>query len=69
MMTHGTKPKNLPVHLDHIPACLKSLPRWVGWKWTYNPNKMGHHNGWDKPPLNPKTGQMASSTNPETWGI
>src|SRR5919106_2134096 len=66
-MTQATRPKTLPVQLDRIPAALRPHTRWLVWGWKFNPNKSGHHNGWDKPPLNPKTGQMASSTNPETW--
>jgi putative DNA primase/helicase len=57
----------LPVNLDRIPAALKEHGRWVTWNWTFNPNKGGHHHGWDKPPKDPKTGKLASSTNPDTW--
>ncbi len=41
--------------LDGIPAELKSLPQWVS---------VGAH----KIPLNPTTGQVASVTDPATWG-
>jgi putative DNA primase/helicase len=66
-MNRPTKPQTLPVQFDNIPLCLKQMHRFLGWRWTFNPNKSGHHNGWDKPPINPKTGQLASSTDPETW--
>ena len=63
------KPTTLPVQLDTIPPELKTLPRWVGWRWAYNANKpSGHHQGWDKPPLNSSTGTLAASDNPDTWG-
>jgi hypothetical protein len=68
-MTQPAKPQTLPVQLDRIPSCLKELPRWVGWRWEFNPDKPGgHHHGWDKPLLNPKTGKNAESDSPDTWG-
>jgi primase-polymerase (primpol)-like protein len=68
-MNQPAKPQTLPVQLERIPSCLKELPRWVGWRWTFNPDKPGgHHNGWDKPLLNPTTGSNAKSDAPETWG-
>ena len=69
MLTTTSKPKTLSIQLENIPSCLRESSRWVGWRWTFNPEKPGgHHGGWDKPLLNPKTGRLASSTNPETWG-
>jgi hypothetical protein len=66
-MSNTAKPETITVQLDNIPNAVKGEARFVGWKWTFNPNKGGHHQGWDKPPLNPRTGQLASSTNSETW--
>ena len=63
------QPQTLPVQLERIPPALKELPRWVGWHWTFNQAKPGgHHGGWDKPPLNPRTGKLAATNNPATWG-
>lgn len=56
-----TKPAILPVNEDAIPATLKQLNRWLVWNWEQKGNK------WDKPPLNVRTGELASSTNAETW--
>ena len=68
-MIQPPRPQTLPVQLEHIPSCLKELTRWVSWDWTFNPDKTGgHHQGWDKPLLNPQTGKNASSTDPQTWG-
>lgn len=67
-MSNRPHPLTLQVVFDRIPPSLKPLPRWVGWRWTYNQNKpSGHHQGWDKPPLNPHTGKLASTANPATW--
>jgi primase-polymerase (primpol)-like protein len=66
-MTQTTKPQTLPVRLERIPAALKPYTRFLVWRWKFNPNKSGHHNGWDEPPINSKTGQLASSTDSATW--
>lgn len=69
MIENIIKPQTVQVQLEHIPNCLKTEPRWVGWRWTFNPDKPGgHHHGWDKPLLSPKTGKLASSTDPTSWG-
>jgi hypothetical protein len=44
-----------------IPTELTSRPQWVVWRWEERDGKP------DKPPYNPKTGKLASSTNPTTW--
>jgi primase-polymerase (primpol)-like protein len=68
MYPSAAKPQTISVQLEQIPQTLESEVRFVGWRWAYNPDKQGgHHHGWDKPLLNPKTGKLASSTNPETW--
>jgi hypothetical protein len=51
----------MPVLAEHIPDALRGLPRWVCWRWTWNGKK------WDKPPLDPRTGGPAKSTDPATW--
>jgi primase-polymerase (primpol)-like protein len=69
MTQQRTKPQTLPVQLDRTPASIKEQNRYVGWRWTFNPEKPGgHHHGWDKPMLNPRTGGNAQNNNPETWG-
>ena len=48
---------------DNIPTELKALPQWVCWREEPRDNgKMA------KPPVDPKTGSNASTTNPDTWG-
>ncbi len=46
----------------NIPDELKSLPQWVHWK------RVERNGEGTKLPYNPKTGNLADSTNPETWG-
>lgn len=56
------KPSALTVLPDNIPAYLKNIPQWVGWRWIFRDNR------WTKPPINMKNGdQHASSTDPSTW--
>lgn len=50
------------LQIANIPAELKSLPQWVGWKLVQRDGKA------TKLPVNPKTGDLASSTDPSTWG-
>jgi AAA domain len=49
--------------LPDLPALgeLKSQPRWVAWKWEERDGKP------TKPPVNPRTGNYASTSNPSTW--
>ena len=48
-----------------IPDELKLIPNWVCWRADPDPNS---HSGISKKPVNPKTGGLAQSNNPETWG-
>jgi NrS-1 polymerase HBD domain len=57
------KPIPLPVIVDQIPDDLKALKQWVCWRWTWDSDR----DEWTKVPLNPRTGNKASSTNPKTW--
>lgn len=51
------------VMVDQIPESLRSMPRWVCWK--YMPNPKG---GKDKKlPIHPISGEAADSTDPKTW--
>lgn len=56
-MSAVTKPTVLP-NPETIPSELRGPPQWVA--WTYKPDGK-------KLPLDPKTGQTASSTDPSTW--
>jgi len=57
----STRPNALPVLAETIPAELKELDQWVGWRYEKRRGK------WTKPPLNVRTGTYASSTDPQTW--
>lgn len=54
-------PATLDVRPTAIPDDLKAIPQWVCWEWTYRDPK------WTKPPINPRTGWRASSTDSATW--
>lgn len=47
-----------------IPDELKALPNWVCWRAVPDPKA---HSGISKQPINPRTGGMAQSNNPQTW--
>ncbi|MBE6825868.1 MAG: DNA primase [Ruminococcus sp.] len=47
-----------------IPEELKALPNWVCWRAEPNPKS---HSGVSKKPINPRTGGLAMSNNPQTW--
>lgn len=49
-----------------IPDELKALPRWVCWRAIPKATKDGHTK-LSKQPINPRTGGMAQSNNPQTW--
>ncbi len=46
---------------DSILDTLRPFPQFVVWKYTFVDGKP------KKPPFDPKTGQLASPTNPDTW--
>ncbi len=58
-----TKPSVLPIDAAAIPDSLKEHNRWVGWKWQWN-NDRGK---WDKPPVNARTGAIASIQKSQNW--
>jgi putative DNA primase/helicase len=62
------KPATLPVNPDGIPAELRKRPQWVCWRWEQRAEKKTGQLKWTKPPVNPRTGRHASSTDPATWG-
>lgn len=49
-----------------IPDELKALPRWVCWRAVPKPMKDGSTK-LSKQPINPRTGRLAQSNNPQTW--
>ena len=55
------KPPTLAVIPENIPAILKSLRKWVCWRWEWVDNE------WTKPPVDVRTGAHASTTKRETW--
>jgi putative DNA primase/helicase len=61
------KPRTLEPDPAGIPSSLKALPRWVCWSWQRLQDKSGRWK-WTKPPVNAKTGQLAKSNDPSTWG-
>jgi primase-polymerase (primpol)-like protein len=61
------KPTAPPVLADNIPAELRSRPQWVVWRYVEDVDPETGEVDWDKPPLNPTTGNLASSTNRKTW--
>lgn len=58
------KPPALPVDFNAIPLNLKTIPRFLLWKYTLVGD--AEHQKWSKLPVQP-TGKAASSTNPTTW--
>lgn len=56
------KPAALEVLVENLPAEMRDLRRFVAWHWVYHQGR-----GWDKPPLNPRTGNGADCTAPGTW--
>ena len=57
---NSPKPARFPIVTEHIPNQLKSVPRWVLWRWEWRKDK------WTKPPFQPN-GHYAKSTVAETW--
>ena len=67
---HSTAGANQPVALTHdsaaVPADLKAIPQWVGWKYSRRLDRNGEYK-WAKVPVDPTTGDNASVTDPATW--
>jgi hypothetical protein len=57
------RPAILPVNPDSIPAELRSIDAWVGWRLVWNPLTRR----WTKRPINLRTGGLAATDNPSTW--
>jgi putative DNA primase/helicase len=62
-----SRPVAQPVNIGSIPAVLRGLERWVMWRYVEDVDEDTGEVNWDKPPVNARTGMLASSTNPETW--
>ena len=60
------KPILLSVLPESISAELRERPQWVCWRLKWVVDKKGKGK-WDKPPVNPRIGRNASSTDPMTW--
>jgi hypothetical protein len=61
MKDSDTAPTALPVHHNNIPAELRSLERWVGWRYAHDGKR------WKKQPRNCRDGKAASVKAPATW--
>lgn len=62
----ATRPDHPPVKIvdqEMVPILLKKYDRWLCWNWVWKEDR----NKYDKPPLDPRTGKCASSTDPSTW--
>jgi len=55
-------PAWLSPRLGDIPQELLNRPQWAAWRAVERDRK------WIKPPMNPRTGELASVTDPATWG-
>jgi putative DNA primase/helicase len=55
------KPTALLVIPEPIPDELKAIDQWVVWRYAWQKGK------WDKPPLQSRSGNLASTTKPKTW--
>lgn len=58
-------PQPLSVKPEGIPAVLAEHDQWFCWKYAYRPDA---EKPWTKEPVNPRTGALASTTAPRTWG-
>ena len=61
-MSAPAKPTTLPLNVAGIPAGLRVLRAWVGWKW-----KLDRARRWTKVPVNVTTGRAAKSNDMNTW--
>lgn len=56
------RPQALPVSIANLPDELKAYPQWVGWEYE------SREDTWTKPPRDPRSWKLASTTDSETWG-
>jgi putative DNA primase/helicase len=55
--TRPPKPAAMPLNVDAVPAELKAIPQWCGFRWGWKPKE----NKWDKPPYSIATGRKCNS--------
>jgi putative DNA primase/helicase len=67
MESGDEKPCALPVNPAGIPDALKVRAQWVAWRYERRKDRAGNWK-WTKLPIDPKTGRLAKSTDPSTWG-
>jgi hypothetical protein len=58
-----SQPQALVVIPESIPDTLKAIDQWVVWRYFW----LDDRQKWDKPPLRSHGGNLASTTNPNTW--
>ncbi|MDP9375636.1 MAG: hypothetical protein M3Q65_24940 [Chloroflexota bacterium] len=58
------RPSTLPLKVENIPHELRERPQWVCWRWDWIQARAK----WTKVPINPRTGRLASTADPATWG-
>lgn len=63
VLSSHEKPPTAPVDPSQIHDGLKLFDRYTGWSWQRNEQKRK----WDKPPIEIRSGQLGSSTNPAKW--
>lgn len=61
-LTSTIRPQALPVTPANLPDELATYSHWVGWEYALREDK------WTKPPHDPRSWEIASATNPATWG-
>jgi putative DNA primase/helicase len=62
-----SRPTALPFLEDNIPPELKAILNWVLWRFVEDTDPETGEVDWNKPPVNARTGRLASSTKPEAW--
>jgi len=60
------RPAALPVNVAGIPAALKAEPRWVAWRYDWQPHDGADTGRWTKIPYHP-SGSRSKSNDPSTW--
>src|SRR6516164_1586510 len=67
MSASTIRPAALGVLVENIPGELTVIDRWVVWRYVMDFEEATGEVSFDKPPINARTGKLASSTDPETW--
>lgn len=68
MVTVTARPIAPPVNLAGIPATMREVKRWLGWRYVWRPGRKGKPGKWAKMPYTPATSAPADTTDPATWG-